>query len=99
MSDIILKEDKGIVYEILQEKDLEKTAALISEVFSKGEPMTKSLGITAKEFHYFAEIYCKKAVRDGSSIIAKDKGYRKISILPNQRELKKSMLKSFLGWH
>ncbi|HLB71735.1 MAG: hypothetical protein OIN88_08485 [Candidatus Methanoperedens sp.] len=74
MSDIILKEDKGIVYEILQEKDLEKTAALISEVFSKGEPMTKSLGITAKEFHYFAEIYCKKAVRDGSSIIAKDKG-------------------------
>lgn len=74
MSEIILKEDKGITYEILQEKDLKETAALTAEVFSKGEPATKSLEITAKEFYYFAEIYCKKAVREGLSLIAKDKG-------------------------
>ncbi len=74
ISEIILREEKGIVYEILQEKDLEETITLLSEVFSRGEPVTKSLGITAKEFHYFAEIYCKKAVKDGLSIIAKDKG-------------------------
>jgi len=35
MSGKILKEEKGIIYEILQEKDLEKTAVLISEVFQK----------------------------------------------------------------
>ena len=73
MSEIILKEDKGIIYEILQEKDLEETSALIAEVFSKGEPVTKSLEITAEEFYFFAEIYCKKAVSEGLSIIAKDK--------------------------
>lgn len=71
---IILKEDKGITYEILQEKDLEETATLISEIFSRGEPVTRSLETTAEEFQYFAEIYCKKAVREGLSIIAKDKG-------------------------
>jgi hypothetical protein len=70
----ILKENKGIIYEILQEEDLEETATLISEVFSKGEPMTKALEITAKEFYYFVEIYCKKAVNEGLSTIAKNKG-------------------------
>jgi ribosomal protein S18 acetylase RimI-like enzyme len=74
MTEMILREEKGITYEILQEKDLEETVALLSNVFSNGEPVTKSLEITAKEFHYFAEIYCKKAVREGLSIIAKDKG-------------------------
>ena len=71
---IILKEDKGITYEILQEKDLEGTITLVSDVFSKGEPMTKALEITAKEFYYLVEIYCKKAVKEGISTIAKDKG-------------------------
>ena len=74
MADIIIKEDKGIIYEILQEKDLEETIILLSEVFTSGEPVTKVLGMTAKEFHYFAELYCKKAVKDGLSMIAKDKG-------------------------
>ena len=73
MSDII-KEDKGIIYEIFQEKDLEETTMLIAEVFTSGEPVTKALGMTTKEFHYFAELYCKKAVKDGLSMIAKDKG-------------------------
>lgn len=73
MKEMILREEKGIKYEIFQEKDLEETVTLLSNVFSSGEPVTKSLEITPKEFHYFAEIYCKKAVREGLSIIAKDK--------------------------
>lgn len=75
---IILKEDKGITYEILQEKDLEETTALLSQIFTEGEPVTKSLEITPKEFRYFAEIYCKKAVKEGISMIARDKDNYKI---------------------
>jgi len=52
----------------------EETINLIAEDFSEAEPMTKSQGITAEEFHYFAEIYCTKAIMDGLSIIARDKG-------------------------
>jgi len=74
MSDILLKEEKGIVYEILQKKDLEETAVLISEVFTKGEPSVRYFGITAKEYLYIAELYCKKGIEEGFSIIAKDKG-------------------------
>lgn len=73
MPEIIL-ENKGIVYEIFQAKDLEETIDLIAEDFSEAEPITKSLGITAEEFHYFAEIYCNKAIIDKLSIVAKDKG-------------------------
>lgn len=70
----ILLENKGIVYEIFQEKDLEETANVIAEDFSRAEPMAKSQRITAEEFHYFAEIYCKKALINELSIIAKDQG-------------------------
>jgi ribosomal protein S18 acetylase RimI-like enzyme len=73
MSEILL-EKKEITYEILKANDLEETVNLIAENFSKAEPMTKSQGITADEYHYFAEIYCNKAIRDKLSIIAKDKG-------------------------
>jgi hypothetical protein len=76
--DIIIKEDKGIVYEMLQEKDVEETASLMSEVFSRGELTVRYLEITAKEYHYFAEIYCKKAIKEGLSMIAKDKDNGKI---------------------
>ena len=76
--DIIIKEEKGIIYEILQEKDLEETAVLISEVFSRGEPSVRYFGITAKEYHYIAQIYCKKGIEEGLSIIAKDKDKDKI---------------------
>jgi ribosomal protein S18 acetylase RimI-like enzyme len=78
MTEMILREEKGIIYEILQEKDLEETVALLSNVFSCGETVTKCLEITPKELHYCAELYCKKAVREGLSIIAKDKYNNKI---------------------
>ena len=74
MSDIILKEENGIIYEILQEKDLDETAVLISEVFTEGEPGVRYFGINAKEYYYVAQLYCKKGIEEGLSIIAKDKG-------------------------
>ncbi len=77
-SDIILKEEKGIVYEILQKKDMEETALLISEVFAGGEPSVRYFGITAKEYLYVAELYCRKGIEEGLSIIAKDKDKGKI---------------------
>ncbi len=58
MSEIILRENKGIIYELFQEKDLKETIALVAEDFSRAEPMTKSQGIIADEFRYFAEIVC-----------------------------------------
>ena len=76
--DIIVKEDKGIIYEMFQEKDLEETASLMSEVFSKGELTVRYFEITAEEYHYFSEIYCKKAIKEGLSMVAKDKNNGKI---------------------
>jgi ribosomal protein S18 acetylase RimI-like enzyme len=78
MPDIILKEEKGIVYEILQKKDLEETTLLLSEIFTGGEPSVRYFGITATEYYYFAQLFCKKGVEEGLSIIAKDKDTGKI---------------------
>lgn len=74
MTKTVLREEKGISYEILQEKDLEETATLLSNIFSSKEPVTKSLDLTAEELYYFAELYCKKAAKEGLSVVAKDKG-------------------------
>jgi len=78
LSDIILKEEKKIVYEILQEKDLVETIILLSKIFTHGEPSVRYFGITEKEYYYFAQLYCKKGVEEGLSIIAKDKDTGKI---------------------
>lgn len=69
----ILAQKDGIVYKILQEKDIEQTIICLSEVFSGGEPMVKTLEITKEEFYPFAEIYCKKAIKEGLSVIATEK--------------------------
>ncbi len=71
-------EKDGTIFEILQENDIEQTIICVIETFSRGEPMAKSLGITSNEYHFFAEIVCKKAVKDGLSIVAKDKATGKV---------------------
>lgn len=75
---MILKEENGIDYKILQENDLEETTVLLSDVFTGGEPSVRYFGITAKEYQYFAQLYCTKGIEEGLSIIAKDKGTGKI---------------------
>lgn len=69
----VLAEKKRIIYEIFNEDDLEQTIACIVDVFPGREPMTEALHITPDEFYSFAKIYCKKAVKDGLSVVAKDK--------------------------
>lgn len=69
----VLAEKNRIIYEIFKEEDLEQTIACIIDVFPIREPMTEALHITPDEFYSFAKIYCKKAVKDGLSVIAKDR--------------------------
>lgn len=75
---IIVKEDNEIVYEIFQEKDLEETTKLFSEVFPRGETTVKYLKITPKQYYSVADLYCKKAIKEGLSMIARDKNTGKI---------------------
>ena len=57
----------------MRENDIEQTIACIIETFPGNEPMAKALGITPDEYYFFAKIVCEKAVKDGLSIVAKDK--------------------------
>lgn len=75
---IVVKEDKGIVYEMLQEKDIDEVAKLLSKAFSRGEPTVKALKITPEEYYSVADIYCKKAIKEGLSMTARDKNTGKI---------------------
>src|SRR4030065_1376598 len=64
---------KEIIFEMLAIKDLEETIACIVDVFPRAEPMTKAMEITSDEFYPFAEIYCKKAIKEGLSLVARHK--------------------------
>ncbi|NER25384.1 MAG: hypothetical protein F6J96_32755 [Symploca sp. SIO1C2] len=65
-------EKDGIIYELLQEKDLEKTIACVTDVFTSREPLTTALELTQDEFYPFAKMFCDKAVEDQLSYITKD---------------------------
>jgi GNAT superfamily N-acetyltransferase len=65
-------EKDGIVYEILQSKDLASTIECVATVFPGSEPLNYCLGITKEYYYPVAEIVCQKAVEDGLSHIAKD---------------------------
>lgn len=68
----LIVEEREIIYETLQAKDLEQTISCMVNTFPEAEPMTKALGITPDEFFLFAELFCKKAVNDGLSLVAKE---------------------------
>ncbi|NEO52629.1 MAG: hypothetical protein F6K54_05795 [Okeania sp. SIO3B5] len=65
-------EENEIVYEILQEKDLEQTINCLVDVFPNSEPISRALKVTPSDFYPFAEMICQKAVVEGLSHIAKD---------------------------
>ncbi|MGD1714217.1 GNAT family N-acetyltransferase [Dapis sp. BLCC M172] len=65
-------EENEIVYEILQEKDIEQTINCLVDVFPSAEPMSKALQVTPSELYPFAEMICQKAVAEGLSHVAKD---------------------------
>ena len=64
-------EENEIVYEILQEKDIEQTINCLVDVFPGAEPMSRALKVTPSDFYPFAEKICQKAVAEGLSHIAK----------------------------
>ncbi|MCP2727310.1 GNAT family N-acetyltransferase [Limnofasciculus baicalensis] len=69
----ILTEKNGIIFETIQQQDIEATAACISNIMSKSEPITRALQISEAEFHGFAIPYCHKAVKESVSLVAKDR--------------------------
>jgi ribosomal protein S18 acetylase RimI-like enzyme len=69
---------KEIIYDVFRESDLEQTIACITEVFPIREPMTRALRFTPDEYYFFAEIYCKKAAKEGLSAVAKDRATGKV---------------------
>jgi ribosomal protein S18 acetylase RimI-like enzyme len=69
---LITSVKNAIVYEILTAKDYEGTVLCAASTFVAGEPMVSVLEIDNKDFLYFSEIFVKKAIADGLSVIAKD---------------------------
>ncbi len=65
-------EKDGIIYELLQEKDLQGTINCLVDIFTTDEQLTRELGFTTEEFDPLAEIICVKAVEDQLSQIARD---------------------------
>ena len=61
-----------IVYDVLKERDLDSAIACLTSTFTCGEPMTRALGITEREFNSFSELICTKAVTKKLSVAARD---------------------------
>ena len=74
----LIVEEREIIYKTLQANDLEQTISCMVNTFPEAEPMTKALGITLNEFFSFAELFCKKAVNEGLSLIAKENKMGKV---------------------
>ena len=58
---------------LLRAEDAEQTIDCMSDVFCR-EPMTRSMQITPAIYRPFAEIICQRAVADGLSVVAKERG-------------------------
>ncbi|MBD2730142.1 hypothetical protein H6G96_28440 [Nostoc sp. FACHB-892] len=69
---------RDISYQILTEDNLKSAVECISNTFYLGEPMTKALGITLKEFKHFTGILAKKAIINKLSVVAIDNITRKV---------------------
>lgn len=71
--DNLFKQNKvtNISYYILAEKDVIAAARCIARNFVD-EPLVKHLNISENEFYPFAEVFCKKAVKDKLSFVAKN---------------------------
>ena len=67
-----MSKQNGIIYQLLQERDIEQAINCLIDVFTSAEPITKELKISPNEFYPFAKIICQKAVEDKLSVIAKE---------------------------
>ncbi len=62
----------GIRYEMLSERNLEGAVRCVSSVFTAEEPMSRHLGITAKDFSVFAQTYYRYLIPQQLSLVAVD---------------------------
>ena len=67
-----MSKQNGIIYQLLQERDIEQAINCLIDVFTSAEPITKELKISPNEFDHFAKIICQKYVEDKFSMIAKE---------------------------
>ncbi|MEK6888605.1 MAG: GNAT family N-acetyltransferase [Nanoarchaeota archaeon] len=75
---------QNLTYTLLTEDDLTSAVKCVVETFLYDEPMTKNLGITAKEFEYFAKIICEKMIEEKLSYICKDGSNRVVGFCLNE---------------
>jgi ribosomal protein S18 acetylase RimI-like enzyme len=60
-----------IEYEIYTARDAEPMVALLSEAFTRREPLSEAVALTAPEFDAFVRLLCPKAAREGLTIVAR----------------------------
>lgn len=70
---IMLAVANPVAYDVLDHRHLDECVTIMSEIFSKGEPLTKILNINLYEFCYFAEVFAKKAIEEELAIFAKER--------------------------
>lgn len=73
-----------VKYNLLTKRDMKSTTQCIVKTFLCDEPMTKNLGISKKEFEYFAKIICEKMVKEKLSYVCKNLSNRIIGFCLNE---------------
>lgn len=73
-----LFQNSDATYAILLEDDIDETVQCILSAFSLGEVKCKALGVTKEDGFVFSENYCRKAAREGLSLIARENKTDKI---------------------
>ncbi|HOO72042.1 MAG TPA: hypothetical protein PK926_09790 [Spirochaetota bacterium] len=74
----ILLQNSDATYAILHEDDIDETVQCILSAFSLGEVKCKALGVTKEDGLIYSENHCRKAAREGLSLIARENKTDKI---------------------
>jgi len=66
-------ERESVVYSLMTEQDISDVVDCFSNFFRKEEPLTRAMAFSEEEFLPVVTSTCKKAARDGLSIVAREK--------------------------
>jgi len=67
-----------VTYNLLDEGHLDECISIMTDIFSRSEPLTRLLGINETEFSYFAEIFAAKAIEEELGVFAREHGSKRI---------------------
>nr|WKN39372.1 hypothetical protein K4G66_11790 [Tunicatimonas sp. TK19036] len=62
--------NQKITLDVLGPEHIDSATRCIAATFSKGEPMSETLGITPTEFEYFARLFIEKTATEQMSVVA-----------------------------